>query len=223
MPPRRLRRSSSPPEPPEPVPASEPPGVWGDPPPTSSQPPSPLAASADTNGWGLSVPAPPSPGHAGRAGLPPPPPAVLVVKARIVDALLTGIAAAAIGGVAWWAVVTFTGREFPYLALVVGLLAGQGVLVGARKGGPLQGFLAATFCLMALLVTQYFVVRSLAIGQAADSGVSASIPLWQGFDTARRVVTDSIGDHLLTGVFFAIAVVAAAVSAGSPSRRPAVA
>lgn len=224
MPLRRSRRPAPPSEPP----TSEPPGAWGDPPPgavsPSGPPPDPLPTGEESNRWGGSVPAPPpSPGRAGRVGLPEPPPPVLVVKARPFDALLTGIAAAAIGGVAWWAVVALTEREFPYLALVLGLLAGQGVLVGARKGGPLQGLLAALFCATALLVAQYFVVRSLAIHQSADRSIAASIPLWQGFDTARQVVTDSIRDHVLTGVFFAIAVVAAALSAGSPSRRPAVA
>ncbi|MGI8756812.1 MAG: hypothetical protein ACR2MB_13335 [Acidimicrobiales bacterium] len=158
--------------------------------------------------------------------MPPPPgalgPNVLVVKTRPVDALLTGIAAAALGGLAWWTVVAFTHREFPYLALVVGLLAGQGVLIGARKGGVVQGFLAALFCLAALLVAQYFVVRSITIQEAADRGISNSVPLWLGFSPARQVVTDSIRDHALTGVFFAIAVLAAAVSAGSSSQRPAV-
>ena len=171
----------------------------------------------------------PRPGWAAVAVPPPPPtgpalgtPGVLVVKARLPDAILTGIAAATVGGLIWWVAVAFTHREFPYLALLVGLLAGQGVLVGARKGGPAQGAMAAAFCLGALLVAQYFVVRSITIGEAADRGIAVSIPLWLGFSPARQIVVDSIKDHGLTGLFFAIAVLAAAVTAGSSSRRPAV-
>lgn len=177
------------------------------PPPSSGPPGSPL------QGW-ATVPAPPPP-----PGAPGPP--VLVVKTRLFDAVLTGIAAAAIGGLAWWTVVAFTQREFPYLALVVGLLAGQGVLIGARKGGVAQGVLATVLCLTALLVAQYFVVRSLTIQEAADRGVANSVPLWLGFSPSRQVVIDSIRDHALTALFFGIAVLAAAITAGSPSRRPA--
>ncbi len=163
---------------------------------------------------------PPSPGRADRVALtanasPP----TLVVRTRPFDAILTGIAAAAIGGAVWWAAVAFSHREIPYLALLVGILAGQGVLVGARRGGLLQGVLAAVFCLGALGVAQYFVQRSLLVDA---SGAGSSVPLWLGFDSARRVVTGSVRDHALTGVLFAVSVVAAAVSAGSASRRPAI-
>lgn len=146
----------------------------------------------------------------------------LMVKARPFDALLTGVAAATVGGAIWWLVVALTKSEFPYLALLVGILAGQGVLVGARRGGLAQGVAAALFTAVALLVAQYFVQRSITIGDAADLGITTHIPLWQGFDVARQIVTDSIKDHRVTGLFFAIAVVAAGVTAGSSSRRPAV-
>lgn len=156
-------------------------------------------------------------------GAPPPPiSAPLVVKVRLLDALLTGIAAAAVGGVAWWAVVALSGSQFPYLALIVGILAGQGVLIGARKGGPLQGALAAGFCLVALVVAEYFVARSLAISQAADAGQHLDVPLWQGFSFAREVVTEAVKADKLVGLFWGIAVIAAAVTAGAPSRRPAI-
>lgn len=145
----------------------------------------------------------------------------LLVKLRPADALLTGVAAAAIGGLIWWAVTALTSRQFPYLAVVIGLLVGQGVLVGARRGGVAQGIVAATLCLVALAVAEYFIQRSLAFHQAHEHGVSIDLPLWQGFSVARKAVVEGVKEHALTGLFWALAVVVAFGSAVSSSRRPA--
>lgn len=162
------------------------------------------------------------------AVVPPPPPggwgptpqpltSQLVVADRIPEGILVGAAAATIGGVIWWAVVASTHHEIYYLALLIGLLTGQGVLVGARKGGVAQAVLAGVFTLAAMAVAQYFVERSLAI-----SAGGGNLPLWQGFGFARSVVSDRLHHDAIVPLLWALSVVAAAASAGGSSRRPAI-
>jgi hypothetical protein len=168
-----------------------------------------------------SVPGPPPP-PVGSRGAAPGLRRALVVKARPLDGLLTGIAAAVIGGTAWWAVTSLTALQIPYLAIVVGLLVGQGVLIGARKGGIVQGIAAAVLCVLALAVAEYFIQRSLAIHDAHKAGSAIALPLWQGFSFARHVVTDAVKGRALTAIFWGIGAVVAFAVTFDTKRRPVV-
>jgi hypothetical protein len=134
--------------------------------------------------------------------------------ARSVDAVLLGIAAAAVSGVAWWAVSAVSHRQFPYLALLPALFVGQAVLIGARRGGPLPAAVAAVSVLVALVVAEYFVQRSLAI---ANFGVD--VPLWMGFTDAKDIVVEGVKQEKLTGIFWAVATIAAAATTFPSGRR----
>ncbi|QXC63072.1 hypothetical protein KSP35_09980 [Aquihabitans sp. G128] len=142
-------------------------------------------------------------------------PAALVTRTRVPDALLLGIAAAAIAGVAWWAVVATTKTTFTYGAIAVGILVGQAVLIGARKGGVVPALIAVAASLTALVVAEYFIQRTVAIND-----FNANVPLWLGFSTAKDIVREAVEDEPLTAVFWGVAAVAAALSAGSRTRRP---
>jgi hypothetical protein len=168
-----------------------------------------------------SVPGPPPP-PAGAWGAAPGVRRALVVKARPFDGILTGLAAATIGGAAWWAVTSLTALQIPYLAVVVGLLVGQGVLIGARKGGIVQGIVAAVLCVLALAVAEYFIQRSLAIHDAHKAGSSIALPLWQGFSFARQVVTEAVKGRAITAIFWGIGAIVAFVVTFDSKRRPAV-
>ena len=156
-----------------------------------------------------------SPG--GFTSAPPPAPLVVVPPGgtRFLDTVVVGVAGAAIAGVLWWAVTAYSQRQFPYLAVLLGVLVGQAVLVGARRGGMGPALVAGALALVALAVAQYFIERSLAI---AELGVD--VPLWQGFGLARDVVRESVEDDPVRGLFWGRAASAAAVSAGSRTRRP---
>lgn len=141
----------------------------------------------------------------------------MVVRRRLGEGLVVGLAAAVLAGTAWWASVFFTERLIVYAAIVVGIVVGQGVLIGARKGGAVPAVVAGLLTLAALLVAQYFIERSLAI-----ANFGADIPLWLGFGTAREIVTDSVDGDPLIGLFWLVSAFAAIISAGAPSRRPVV-
>jgi len=167
--------------------------------------------SAPGPGW---VPASPG-GFGPPAPMAPMGPGVLVTRTRPLEAILLGVAAATIAGIAWWAAVATTKQQFVYGAVVVGILVGQAVLIGARKGGAGPAAIAIVASLAALVVAEYFIQRSLAI-----DNFHADLPLWMGFSTAREVVQEAVKEHPLTAVFWGISAVLAAVSAGSSTRRP---
>lgn len=171
--------------------------------PAPTLPPSPPTGAGT---WGGGSPAPTTPPMTGHA---------MVTRTRLLDGALVGTAAAAIAGVAWWAAAATTERFFVYAAILVGLLVGQGVLIGARKGGVLPGLAAALLTLAALVVAQYFIDRSLVVSSGAEA-----VPLWLGLSTAYDVVKGSIDAEPINGLFWLLAAGAAALAAGSPSRRP---
>ncbi len=139
----------------------------------------------------------------------------LVTKTRLLEGTLVGVAMAVLAGVGWWAIVALTKTPFAFGALVVGIVVGQAVLIGARKGGPGPALVAGLACLTSLAVAEYFIQRSLSI-----ESLGADLPLWQGFSTAFDVVRSSLQAEPMTGAFWAVAVLAAAVNAISPARRP---
>jgi hypothetical protein len=154
-------------------------------------------------------------------GAPPLPPAPAgpttpeVAGPRVADGTLVGLAAAALAGAVWWAVVTLTQRQVPYLAVLLGLLVGHGVLVGARRGSLALGALAGVLTLVSLSAAQYFISRSLAISE-----LGLDIPLWNGAGAAVDEIRATYQDDGLTAVFVVLATGCAAVAAGRPSARP---
>lgn len=175
-------------------------------PPPPGMPPAPAPGQA----WST---LPPNAGWGGPA-VPAPQPAAKPTT-RLGDGILVGAAAAAIGGALWWAVVAFTERQFFYGAIVVGLLVGRGFLIGARRSGPVLGVLAAIFTLIALVIAEYFIQRSLAI---SEFGVD--VALWTDFSFAKDVVREAVDGEPLTGVCWGLAAISALLSAGLPNRTP---
>lgn len=139
----------------------------------------------------------------------------MVVRTRHVEALVVGAATAGVAGVAWWAAVSATEQQFFYLAIVLGLLVGHGTLLGARRGGVGPAAIAGLATLGALVVSEYFIQRSLAI-----SRLGADVALWNGFSVAGDVVRDSLEVEPLAGLFWALAALAAVAVTAGRSRRP---
>lgn len=133
---------------------------------------------------------------------------------RPLDGLLVGVAAAAIGGLLWWGAVALTERQFVYGAIVVGYIVGQGVLIGSRRGGPVPAVMALTSTLVALVVAEYFIQRSLAVSQ-----FGADLELWLGWSVAVEVIETTISDDPITLLFWFLAAGVAGFVAGT-SREP---
>lgn len=94
--------------------------------------------------------------------------------ARIVPALLGGLAAAVLCGAAWTLMVVITDLEIGYAAIGVGFATGYGVLLGARrrKGMPLQ-WIAVGCALLGLLLGKYFtLVHAIVTHAKPEDGLS---------------------------------------------------
>lgn len=137
-------------------------------------------------------------------------------RTRMVDGFLVAAAAASVGGAIWWAATTLIGRPFGYLTLLLGFVIGQCALVGGRRGSVVLGAYTGIFTLASLVVSQYFISRSLEI---ADAG--GDVPLWQGTSFAVEVVRHAFTNDPATAVLVVAAALVAAVQAGIPGRRAA--
>lgn len=208
---------SMPPAAPSPGPVAAPPA--GPPPGFSSQP-------------AMAPPVPPMPDAAGRssaAAWSSPPTAMvanapgrgLVVKMRPFDGLLVGVAAAGVGAAIWWAIAAFTDIEqWSFLAVIIGLFVGQGVLIGARRGGAVPAVLALVISSAAVLVAVYFITHSFQVQSVEDAGRTLDVPLWQGAANAKDLVWGWVDGEPSKAAAWLLAPVVAVAMTVWPKARP---
>ena len=134
-------------------------------------------------------------------------PAATAAGTRWADALLLAVAAAFVAGVAWWAVVAFTERQFVYGAIGVGAPVGWATATGARRRRVGPAAIAAGCTLVSLVIAEYFIQRTLAV----NDGVT-NVPLWDGFGWFRDVVDAGVEEYPLTVVFWVVGAGAAALT-----------
>jgi hypothetical protein len=147
----------------------------------------------------------------------------LVIKTRVLDGMLTGLASAAIAGALWWAIATAAAAEQWHVgAALVGLIVGQGVLIGSRRGGLVSGLLALVFSTLTVVVAVYFIDRSQMIIAFNDAGRTSDIPLWQGFTAAKEMYRGWWQYDQSKALLWLLGPVLAVLIAGWPGRRPAV-
>jgi hypothetical protein len=154
-------------------------------------------------------------GHGAGVGYAPSP-AVPADHGNVGLALVGGIAGAFVAGLVWWGIVATTRTQVTMVAIGVGWVVAQAVLICCQQRNrlPLQA-IAGTFTLVSLAVSEYFIQRTLFIKEYGDRLDGTSVPLWQGVENARLTVEEVLKDDPLTGLFWLAAVVAAVVVAGS--------
>jgi hypothetical protein len=179
-------------------------------------PPTVPSASARTSQapWTKPTTAPDAPGG------PP-----LIIKTRVLDGILTGIAASAIAGALWWAgavaLLQKSDVEQWHLgSVLVGLIVGQGVLTGSRRGGFVSGLLALVFSVATVAATVYFIDRSEMIIALNDAGRTSDVPLWQGFSSALDVYRGWWEFDQSRPAMWGLGPIIAVLIAGWPGRRP---
>jgi len=123
-----------------------------------------------------------------------------------VNALLLGLGAAALSSVVWYGAVVVTNLQLGIIAVGVGWLVAQAVMLGAgrKRGASLQG-LSIAITVLAMAFSQYLIVRHFAVQSLARRGYT-NIPLLLPFDLMVGLIVESIRNDPLTLLFWAIAV-----------------
>ncbi len=137
-------------------------------------------------------------------------------NANLLFAVLAGLAAAVVGVLIWYGFIVITNYHLGLLAAGLGWLVGIAVVLGAgRKRGPALQAISVVITLFALVLSQWLIVRYFAVQALAEqgfTGISLFVPLGVMLD----LVITSLGEDLLTLVFWAIALWAAFAT---PARR----
>jgi hypothetical protein len=141
-------------------------------------------------------------GAAGSTGAPatawapmqaaPPPP----TGSSLLRGFLYALAAASVGGLAFWGVSAVANRVFFYLAFAIGLGAAVAAEKGCRQASRSLGVVAATATFLAMAVSLYFIYRTQVVKALPD----ATIPKWLGLSNAIRLVRLGISEEPLVGL-----------------------
>jgi hypothetical protein len=131
-------------------------------------------------------------------------------KPNVAMGIMYGVAAGIVGDGIWWAIVFFAHIQFVYGALGVGALIAYGVLEGIRVPGKSAAVIAGVIAVLTVLMSEYFIVRSLAVEGLNKSGKTVSIPVWLGVASAVRLIKIGVQDNPIAAVFWAITVFVAA-------------
>jgi hypothetical protein len=147
------------------------------------------------------------------------------VRTRPLDGLLTGVAASAVAGTIWWGVAVLLAKNdqpdlWHFGSLIVGLVIGQGVLLGTRRGGLVSGLIALVLSCLTVAAAVYFIDRSITIIALSDIGRTSDISLWQGWSHLTDTYRGWWELDQNRVLEWALAPLVAVVIAGWPGRRP---
>ena len=122
---------------------------------------------------------------------------------NVLGAVVFGVGAAVICALIWYAVVAITNYELGIVAIAVGWLVAQAVMLGAgRKRGPIAQAISVAAIIIAMGLGEYLIVRHFII-KAGYGNMPLLIPLKLVFNLLVEVIKE---DPLLLA-FWLIAVI----------------
>jgi hypothetical protein len=129
-----------------------------------------------------------------------------VNPANLLGGILLGALGAVVATVLWILVVVITEYQLGIVAIAVGFIVGWATLFGAsRKRSVLLAILSAVFTLLAMALSEYFIVRHFAIQQLAAEGYTGDVALFLPLADIIDIITESLGENPTTLLFWAIA------------------
>jgi hypothetical protein len=135
---------------------------------------------------------------------------------NLILAVLAGLAAAVVGTLVWYGVVVITNYHVGFIAAGVGWVVAMAVVFGSgRKRGPALQAISVAITLVALVMSEYLILRFFLTQSLAEQGFTA-IALFLPLGEMLELVVTSLQENLLTLIFWAIAVWAAFAT---PARR----
>jgi hypothetical protein len=121
----------------------------------------------------------------------------------ILGGFLAGLVAAVLATGLWYAVVVVSHYQLGIVAIVVGFLIGQGVVLGASRHGSIVLIaISVVLTLLALVLSEYLIVAAFVSEQLAPG---ESIEVLQPPSFVATVVIESVKTDPLTLAFWAIA------------------
>ncbi len=125
-------------------------------------------------------------------------------SANVAAGLLSGLAAAVVASAIWYAVVVVTGYQVGLVAIALGFLVGQAVVLGAgRHGSVVLVAASVAFTVLALAISEYLIVVHFIGLEFAAQGLT--IEVLQPIDFMIEIVAESVQADPLTLVFWTIA------------------
>lgn len=138
---------------------------------------------------------------------------------HLATGLLAGAVAAILASALWYAVVVVTNYQVGLVAIAVGFLVGQAVVLGAgRRGSPVLVAGSVILTLLALAISEYLIVVHFVGQEFALDGLTIEVIQPIGF--IAEVVIESISADPLTLAFWAIALFQAFIIPARTMRGP---
>lgn len=120
-------------------------------------------------------------------------------------ALLVGLGAALLATLIWYGVVVVTNYQLGIVAIAVGWLVAQGVMRGAGgKRGPQLQALSVAITLLALVVSEYFIVRHFVVQALSEEGYT-DFRIFLPLGDMIEIVIEGIKAEPMTLLFWGIA------------------
>jgi hypothetical protein len=126
-------------------------------------------------------------------------------SSNLAGALVLGLIAAAVSSLIWYGVVVISEYQVGLIAILVGWLVGQGVMLGAgrKRGAPLQ-IMSVVITLVAMVASEYFVWRHFLVLVLKEEEITG-IPLFLPLGDMIQLVMEGIRLEPMTLLFWAIA------------------
>jgi hypothetical protein len=122
---------------------------------------------------------------------------------HILGGLLAGVVAAVLASALWYAVVVVSHFQVGIVAIVVGFLVGQAVVLGAgRRGSVALVGISVLLTLLALVISEYLIIANFVAQELAPG---ETIELIQPPAFVLEIVFESLKADPLTLAFWAIA------------------
>jgi hypothetical protein len=133
-----------------------------------------------------------------------PAPSVPASGSDLAGGLLAGIVAAVVASALWYGVVVITNYQVGFVAIAVGFIVGQGVVLGARRHGHVALVaISVVLTFLGLAISEYLVVMHFIEREFA--AVGQTIELIQPIGLVVEIVTEQIKSEPITLLFWGIA------------------
>ena len=124
---------------------------------------------------------------------------------NLLGAALFGLGAAVIGCLVWYGVVVVTNYQLGIIAVGIGWLVAQAVILGSgRKRGPALQAISVVITLLAMVASEYLIVRHFLVEALTEEGYTG-FRLLLPLGDMLTIVVEGIKADLLTLLFWAIA------------------